>query len=526
MASLHAWRGGTLPDGREQLYAEVLPLLLDRWQRPRSVLHPTLTEYLKTDKQKLERTLQQLAFEAHHTQVTPQGTADIAEDKLAGALLRLCADCPEKPNPIDLKAYLEERAGILTPHGPGVYSFPHRSFQEYLAAGHCCAQSDFPDNLATLARQQPDKWREVCLLAATRSAKGAQKMAWMMVDALFPENADWEPADLWGLRLAAQVIHESCKQLPGPADVPKLERVRRALPRLLASSLPALERAQAGDLLAVLGDPRNGVLHLDDMEFCLVPSGPFRMGGSDEYDGKPVFTNTLDYDYWLARYPVSVAQFREYVTLSGANVGDKDCLAGIDNHPVVRVSWHEAMKFCEWLTARWQAADCLPRNRRATLPSEAEWEKAARGGLEIPDSAIIRCVGALDGAEAPRMKNPLPERIYPWDNAANPNKANYDDTGIGTTSTLGCFHDGVSPCGCEELSGNVWEWCRTEWQEGYRQYQNELPGKNCCVVRGGAFLSLPRGVRCAFRARSVPDDRVSYLGFRVCVSPFLSTSGG
>jgi formylglycine-generating enzyme required for sulfatase activity len=375
----------------------------------------------------------------------------------------------------------------------------------------------------------------------------------MMVDALFPENADWEPADLWGLRLAAQVIHESCKQLPGPADVPKLERVRRALPRLLASSLPALERAQAGDLLAVLGDSRNGVLHLDDMEFCLVPSGPFRMGSSQDDklaypDEKPAFTNELDYDYWLARYPVSVAQFREYVTLSGANVGDKDCLAGIDNHPVVLVSWHEAMRFCEWLTARWQAAGCLPRNRRATLPSEAEWEKAARGGLEIPGSrnpmniwllikrylfnyvrpysAIIRCVGALDGAEAPRMKNPLPERIYLWDNAANPNKANYDDTGIGTTSTLGCFHDGVSPCGCEELSGNVWEWCRTEWQEGYRQYQNELPGMVRCVVRGGAFYCSPRSVRCAFRYGDEPGFRFFYLGFRVCVSPFLSTSGG
>ncbi len=132
----------------------------------------------------------------------------------------------------------------------------------------------------------------------------------------------------------------------------------------------------------------------------------------------------------------------------------------------------------------------LGAKQEITLPSEAQWEKAARG---------------TDG------------RIYPWGNEADPNRANYEETGIGTTSTVGCFPNGASPYGCLDMSGNVWEWCRTKWQDSYKKYKddNNLAGGLQRVVRGGSFFGIFRFVRCAYRFHFDPADRNYGRGFRV-----------
>jgi iron(II)-dependent oxidoreductase len=119
------------------------------------------------------------------------------------------------------------------------------------------------------------------------------------------------------------------------------------------------------------------------------------------------------------------------------------------------------------------------------------------------------------------VENPNPGRVFPWGEEPDPNRANYGGTGIGTTSAVGCFPGGTSLYGVEDLSGNVWEWCRTKWQESYEGYQddNDLAGEVRRVLRGGAFFNVAWLVRCAYRCWNLPLNRNWSSGFRVVASP-------
>ena len=158
---------------------------------------------------------------------------------------------------------------------------------------------------------------------------------------------------------------------------------------------------------------------------------------------KPLHEVDIPYDYWLARYPVSNAQYGAFVGAGGyreptfwpearaakywqdGKFRDRDAPLdlrrpfSLPNHPVVAVSWYEALAFCRWLSGVWREDGRLPAGWSVILPSEAEWEKAARGGLEIPAQPRIAVAGEALQSEGepswqakPRYATPLPLGRY------------------------------------------------------------------------------------------------------------------
>jgi formylglycine-generating enzyme required for sulfatase activity len=552
MASLHAWRGGTLPEKREQLYADTVDLLLDWWESPKVVRdragkvvneHPSLTEWLKVDRSRMIALLGELAFEAHANQEELTGTADIPQAALVAGLMKAATN-PDARH-ARLVEFLRDRAGLLLPRGEGVYTFPHRTFQEYLAACYL-TDYDYPDQVAELACRDLNRWREVTLLAGAKAGRGSNFAIWSLVDALCYENAPEEQTDrnsapnarhgetvacaegpILGAYLAAQLLVESGSlETVSERNRPKVDRLSGWLVYILGQSeLPARERTLAGTNLARLGDPRfrADAWFLPDepqLGFVEIPAGPFWMGSDRQKDKQAQDDEQPQHSvdlaqYWIARYPVTVAQFRTFYTESGYQPRDEDSLRGIANHPVVWVAWHDALAYCDWLTKKlcnWSDTpsslrEILEAGGRVTLPSEAEWEKAARGE---------------DG------------RIYPWGANFDSEKANTGEGGVGTTSAVGCYPAGASPYGIQDMSGNVWEWTRSLWGKDFSKPEWDYPynpldlrreelkaGDDIPrVLRGGSWFDNGWNARCSYRVGDHPRNLYFYIGgFRVVVRP-------
>jgi formylglycine-generating enzyme required for sulfatase activity len=537
MASLHAWRGGSLTDQREQLYRDTVDLLLDWWESQRIVrdsagkilmIQPSVSEWLQTDRQKVRLALNTLAFQAHASQISLEGVADISENDLMVALLQASGSQDARPG--RLLEFLSTRAGLLVPSGVGVYAFPHRTFQEYLAACYL-TDHDYPEQVAELVSQDFNRWREVALLAGAKAAYGAASTLWELVDALCYQEPTGQPGEqrqLWGAYLASLALVEG-KAAPGASERnrPKLNRVKGWLVHILAhGELPVIERCRAGTALGQLGDPR-----FDDdfyflpkandglLDFILIPAGSFLMGSDPKQDGQAYEDETPQHSldlpaFYIQRYPVTVAQFAAFVNQSGYKPRNPDMLRGITNYPVTSVTWYDALAYCRWLEdiLRLRGPESLRRlledGWQLTLPSEAQWEKAARGE---------------NG------------QVYPWGNAYNAENANTFELGIGANSPVGSFPGGVSPYGVMDMSGNALEWTRSLWGPDFHRpeyaypYSERLAERENLeaskttyrVLRGGSWKHESKTIRCACRLWHIPIGRDDYIGFRVAISPVL-----
>jgi len=160
---------------------------------------------------------------------------------------------------------------------------------------------------------------------------------------------------------------------------------------------------------------------------------------------------------------------------------------------VVYVFWHDAVVYCRWLSE--------VTGRPYRLPSEAEWEKGARG---------------TDG------------RIYPWGNQWDAERCNNKEGGKGDTTPVGAYPQGASPYGPLDMAGNVWEWTRSlwgkDWKEPSFKYpydpddgREDLEAEGYRVLRGGSWFFSRDLARCVERDGYLPVSSVSYVGFRLCV---------
>jgi len=225
-----------------------------------------------------------------------------------------------------------------------------------------------------------------------------------------------------------------------------------------------------------------------------IPEGSFWMGSNyGDPDEKPVRQVPLE-SYQIARVPITNAQHMLFVQATNHGMPqhwqDGRPPRGQENHPVVNVSWHDALAYCRWLSEA--------TGKTITLPSEAQWEKAARGEKD--------------------------RREYPWGNDWDASRCNTSELGIGETTPVGIFPEGCSPCGCLDMVGNMWEWTSTVFKP-YPYVSTDgrenLEASNDVsrVFRGGSCVSDRLDARCASRGRGDPHLHVGNLGFRVVVSP-------
>lgn len=235
--------------------------------------------------------------------------------------------------------------------------------------------------------------------------------------------------------------------------------------------------------------------NMADMEMMLVPSGNFLMGCAEP--GAPPNESPVRrvhlFRYYISKFPVTNEAFEKFDPTHRAK---RPGWAGPD-HPVVYVNSLEAIKFCEWLSVR--------EGRRYRLPTEAEWEFAARGA---------------DG------------RIYPWGNFGDAGYfANFADRntkfawsdrriddGFAETAPVGSYPRGASPCGVEDLSGNVWEWC-LDFYDTYKSKEQTNPrgpiNGSKRVYRGGSWRSRFANLRSTARSFNSPTYSFNDVGFRV-----------
>jgi formylglycine-generating enzyme required for sulfatase activity len=223
----------------------------------------------------------------------------------------------------------------------------------------------------------------------------------------------------------------------------------------------------------------------DGMVMVYVPEGEFTMGSDDVWNAKPVHNVYLD-AFWIDQTEVTNAMYASCVSAGVCQPPSKnssytrDSYYGepqYDSFPVVYVSWNDANTYCQWTGAH--------------LPTEAEWEKAARGA---------------DG------------RPYPWGAKIDCQKANYLGC-IGNTSPVGSYESGKSPYGAYDMAGNVWEWV-ADWYSD--TYYASSPSSNPAgpssgtdrVLRGGSWNNGAQELFSALRGRQVPTESFNIFGFR------------
>jgi iron(II)-dependent oxidoreductase len=361
----------------------------------------------------------------------------------------------------------------------------NRVVDDLLAARHLLTLS--VETAARLFHTSPDVWAP-SIASLLRRLQGAPEA---LAERLIEDSGD---SALRGALMAAEVLD---------ADSPLYPAVTASLVRLVETGrLSASDRDAAARALAVWGDPR-------DLEALTeVPGGTFTFGSDTHPNSQPPHSVTLA-DFRIGLYPVTNAAYAVFVDETARHWASTDGRKNErSNAPAVDLTWHDARAYCVWLTHRWRTEGRIGQDGIVRLPTEPEWERAARG----------------DQADAGA------EIIYPWQGSWDPDAANSEETGLNTTCAVGLFPKGRSPYGCYDMAGQVWEWTTTLWGDDMAVPQFKYPyaddgRENSAagpgirrVLRGGCFSSTRAKACCTYRGSLEPNGFWRGNGFRIAVS--------
>lgn len=507
------WR---LPEQRVDLYEQCVTLLSEIWDQRRGV--ERVARFTPAQKRCLLTAL------AAHLQRS--GTRVFEGGELFAVLDDLAP--PAGVAAADARALVDEilaHSGLLRRKSRSAYDFVHLSFQEYFAARDFLARGVGDELLAHIGEAW---WREVIRLYAAMAPQAPQLLAALrnadlllaagcLADARDSGTSDFAACangivgdlvrplhgEAPGRQAAADALaevgrwgaNEALRAAFADADRPGL-----ALPVLLALARggdPAtlqgmlanhgrVLRLLHGELPGAAGGVRTRILALLErlgQPLVYVPAGDFWMGSDDgPAIERPRHRVTLA-EYWIDRNPVTNAQYAAFVEATGYRAQGSwrdEFGAGKERHPVVLVTWGDACAYAEWCGKR--------------LPSEAQWEKAARGS---------------DG------------RTWPWGNVWDLNRCNVSAFG---TTAVGSYPQGVSPYGCHDLAGNVAEWVADWYDAGYyaRSAATDPRGPDTGdyryrVLRGGSWSRDGWGVRSTDRIGGGLGHRGRFIGFRLAL---------
>ncbi|MFZ5858150.1 MAG: formylglycine-generating enzyme family protein [Chloroflexota bacterium] len=238
----------------------------------------------------------------------------------------------------------------------------------------------------------------------------------------------------------------------------------------------------------------------NSMEFMHVPAGRFLMGSNSDFalhhQEYPQHTVNIPYDYWMGRFLVTNELYHAYTKAIGTKhfIGGRHWRKKKD-HPVIYVEWDDARIYCQWLSDLFIGE--LPSGLVLRLPTEAEWEKSARGEFG---------------------------NVWPWGNEFDKNKCNTYEGGKGDTTPVDMYSpQGDSPYGCADMVGNVWEWTQNTLRSyPYRandglEYEDEN-GSDDRVLRGGSYANAQDMTDCCFRHLLGGAIYLHNVGFRVVCS--------
>ncbi|MCX6082846.1 MAG: SUMF1/EgtB/PvdO family nonheme iron enzyme [Chloroflexi bacterium] len=489
-----------LPEHQAYLYDSAVDVMLDQWDLANLPEQATRLEagQRSLDRVERRRALEILAFWLHQNNLT-EASRDVLKTALQPWFLqRYHADQALASAALDtFMRFVGESFGLFVECGADQVGFSGRIYQEILAAH---ALSEREDSLAYIVKCLPSPWWHAVILfeagllstqkhrvselvqsiqgAGQQSRLDSNRFSLLAAECLMDfDLKDLDPGLLDDVR----------KSLKKVANVPLQPGDRQYLThKLMASN--ALTGLQGGQSLARFWQPPFG-----EPEWVKIPSGEFWMGdvSANDNPAQRIFLPA----YQISRVPVTNAQYALYIADTGAEPPDHWRVGqpprGREHHPVVNVNWHEALAYCSWLAQK--------IDQPVRLPSEAEWEKAARGAEN--------------------------QRPYPWGEWAEL-CSNTSELALGDTTPVGFFPNGASPFGVLDLTGNVREWTRSLADFGYPYDPTDharedllAPDNQARVLRGGSYYYTSEFARSATRQRYYPDFRFYNFGFRVVISP-------